>query len=194
MTEEDNSRYLDIMECTDILQTQVKEATKSGYLTRICSILKTGISSKNAASAISTFAIPTLQYSFGIIYWMKGELWSLNRNSRKIMTKLGYHHPKSDTNQLYTLMSCGGRGIVNIMDFHLQECTALANYITKNDTYPLVSIVRDAEVITKRGIISLVNDKPKQDFKKLIEENDSKIFSAMPLHGQFFENKRPYLA
>ena len=52
------------------------------------------------------------------------------------------------------------------MNYHLQECTALTSYIAENDTDPRVNIVHDVEVKTKRGIVSIENDKSKQDFKK----------------------------
>ena len=81
-----------------MLQTQVKEDIKSEYLTRMHSVLKVEISSKNAASAISTLAIPTLRYFLGIIRWKKVELRSLDHKTCKIMVKLGYHHLKSDIN------------------------------------------------------------------------------------------------
>ena len=189
MTKENNYHYLGTLECTDILQTKVKEGNKSEYFTHIRSMLKTGISSKNAVSAISIFTTSTLQYFFGIICWTKSELRGLDHQIRKIIAKLGYHHLTSNTNQLYISTSRGGRGILNVVGCHPQECTALVNYINENNTDPLVSIVSDAESRTKRGLLSLVNDKSKQDFKKLIDKNHQKIFLAIPLHGQFFREQ-----
>ena len=74
LTEEDSYRYLGILECTDIMQTAVKQTTRSEYYTRTRNILKSGISAKNVASAISTFATPVMRYTFGVIRWTKAEL------------------------------------------------------------------------------------------------------------------------
>ena len=81
LSTEDNYRYLGILECTDILQSQVKDIAKKEYFSHIRSILQSDISAKNVSSAISTFAMPILRYGFGVLRWTQAELRGIDRKS-----------------------------------------------------------------------------------------------------------------
>jgi len=117
--------------------------------------LKTGTKAKNITDAIKTYAMPILQYDFGVLRWTQNELRAMDTKTRKTLTKHGFHHPKSNTHQLY-LSRKYGRGLIGAIDCHQQECSALANYLnTAREEDPLVKIVERTECRKINGIMSL---------------------------------------
>ena len=190
LSTEDSYRYLGILEGTDILHTKVKETAKKEYLTRIRSILKADINAHNTASAISTFAMPILRYGFGVLRWTQAELKGIDRKTRKIMTKYGFHHPKSDTNRLYIPRMLGGRGVTSVTDCYQQECTGVAKYLDGNNWDPLVDIVKKSERKRVRGLMSFMTEETMKDFKdQMSKERETKLME-MPMHGQWFRQQQ----
>ena len=48
-----------------------------------------------------------------MIGWMKEELQSMNRKTRKVMTMNKELHPRSDTARIYVPIKRGGRGLIS---------------------------------------------------------------------------------
>ena len=148
-------KYLGILQCDNTLHQLVKNKATKEYLNRLRQILHSGLSAPNITTAIATFAVPVLRYTFGSIRWTRRELDSLDRRTRKILTKNGFHHPKSDVDRLYLPRQQGGRGLVNIRGCWLQENQNLAIYLhdNRNDD-PHVKLIAQAESRLKRGIMT----------------------------------------
>ena len=70
-------------------------------------------SAKNHIAALKTWALPVVTYSYGIIKWTDTALKSLDRLTKRLLTKFLCLHSKSSIIRLYRTQK-GGRGLVNI--------------------------------------------------------------------------------
>ena len=168
----------------------MKESTKKEYIKRLRSILKSDINAYNMASAITTFAMPILRYGFGILRWTQAEIRGIDRKTRKIMTKYGFHHPKSNTNRLYIPREFGGRGVISAMDCYRQECNGIAYYLSNNNHDPFVDIVKKSEAKKIRGLMSFAKNENMKVFKQRTNKEKITNFMEMPLHGQWFKQQQ----
>eukprot|EP00957_Ditylum_brightwellii_P075128 5708835-Ditylum_brightwellii.AAC.1 len=122
-------QYLGIMEEVDIHMKEVKELTKKEYASRVRTILQADMNEDHMMMAICAYAIPVLQYTFGIMKWTKRELRKLDVKTRKMLTMKGIHHPKGNVHHLYLYQNKGGRGLTKVEDTHNYECTVVAKYV-----------------------------------------------------------------
>ena len=110
---------------------------------------------------------------------------------RKILTKAGYHHPKSNTHRLYMLRKDGGRGVKSLWDTHNEECSKIATYLRKNSRgNPLTELISTMERKKPKtvSIIRFDNDKELM-VKKHAEEHLDK-YKEMKMHGQWFSGSK----
>ena len=168
----------------------MKEKNRKEYLQRVRAILKTDINAKNTTDAIKTYAMPILRYGFGVLNWTMNELRSIDTKIGKLLTKHGFHHPKSNTHRLYLSRKHGGRGLIGAMDCHQQECEALAGYLKEaRGRDPLVRIVEQTESRKINGIMKYyvgTKNKSAHDIDKPHKEN----LHAMKLHGEYFNQQK----
>ena len=104
--------------------------------------------------------MPIMRYSFGIIKWTQTELRVLDSKTRKILSKYKFHHPKSNLHCLYSSRKNGGRGLIGLVDCHRQECSSMAEYLSKSED-PLSIIARDIELTKNNSIMSYLNENKK---------------------------------
>ena len=97
LTDTESYKYLGICESSEILHEKMKMEAKKKMIKRVRAIAKAKLTAMNFARAYNSFALPVIRYGFGILKWTKTELLQLDRKMRKIMTKAGFHHPKSNT-------------------------------------------------------------------------------------------------
>ena len=116
-------KYLGIEENFDIQHKNEKEKLKKEYLRRLRLVLGTELSAKNKIQAIGSLAVPVLRYSFGIVNWHQEELQKLERETRKLLTIHGQHHPKADVDRLYVPRKQGGRGLMQLEAANAVEIT-----------------------------------------------------------------------
>ena len=57
-----------------------------------------------------------MRYPAAFIIWGKCELYAIDRTTRKLFTKYGGFHPKSDINRWYIPRKDGGRALIAIED------------------------------------------------------------------------------
>ena len=81
--------------------TKMKEKIRKEYYRSVGLIVRSELNGRNKIEAINSLAIPTVQYSFGIIDWKYSELKKLDSNTRKILTMYEMLHPKSDVDRIY---------------------------------------------------------------------------------------------
>eukprot|EP00957_Ditylum_brightwellii_P140444 10700426-Ditylum_brightwellii.AAC.1 len=84
------------MEGVDFHTNKVKELTKKEYVSRVHKILQSKMNGDYTMTAICTYTIPVLHYTFGIMKWIKGELRRLDVKTKKMLTMHGIHHPKGN--------------------------------------------------------------------------------------------------
>eukprot|EP00957_Ditylum_brightwellii_P030786 2332892-Ditylum_brightwellii.AAC.1 len=82
------------MEGVDFHMKEVKEMTIKEYISRVWKILTADMIGDYTMNAICAFALPVLQYTFGIMKWTKGELRKLGIKTCKMLMMKGIHHPK----------------------------------------------------------------------------------------------------
>jgi hypothetical protein len=80
----------------------------------------------NRLTAIGSYAVPVMRYTFGMIQWTKTELQQSDKKRRQILMANGCVHPKLSIHHLYLHRSKGGHGLTSIKDIHGHECTSLA--------------------------------------------------------------------
>ena len=112
-----------------------------------------------------------MRYGEGIIMWKKAELESMDRRTRKLMTKNKELHPRGDIVRFYVGRKKGGRGLINCETCVKTEINNLAWYI-KHVRCIIISIVRDlGAIVTGEAIApSEYKNKIKQELKKQWKE------------------------
>jgi hypothetical protein len=102
--------------------------------------LDTEFSANSKIKAIGSLALPALRYSFGIIDWHQEELQNLDRETRKLLTIHGQHHPKKEVDCLYVPRKQGGRCLIQLQEVYTVEITKLVEYLDSKED-PLLHIV-----------------------------------------------------
>eukprot|EP00957_Ditylum_brightwellii_P038454 2906669-Ditylum_brightwellii.AAC.1 len=64
-------KYLGILSSLDFHTKEVKITATREYISRVQKILQVQLSAHNTMTAICTYAVPAMRYTFGIIKWNK---------------------------------------------------------------------------------------------------------------------------
>ena len=150
----------------------MKEKVRKEYFRRIKKILRSKLISGNVATAINSNAIAVINYSAGLIKWTKGELRTIDTNTRKAMTTHRALHPQTDVDILYILRNNGGRGMISVEDCVEMETESLKKYAENSNE-------RLLKAVEGEGILG--DGKTK---KKILERRRNN-FMEKPLHSQF---------
>ena len=138
--QEGTYKYLGINEGDGIQCSKMKEKIQKEYYRRIRMVLKSELNAMNKIEAINTVAIPVVTYSFNIINWTLEDIRSLDRKTRKLLTKERMHHPKSDIDRTYLPRSTGGRSLIQIETTYNATTIGLAKYLEKSQD-PFLKLV-----------------------------------------------------
>eukprot|EP00957_Ditylum_brightwellii_P108720 8293695-Ditylum_brightwellii.AAC.1 len=79
-------KYLEILQRSDFFTQKVKDTTIKEYYSCVWKICKAQLSEHITMTAICAFAVPVMQYTFGVLKWNKGDLANKDRKMRKILT------------------------------------------------------------------------------------------------------------
>jgi hypothetical protein len=93
-----------------------------------------------------------LRYRSGIINWRQEELQKPDRQTRKLLTIHGQHHPKEDVDHLYVPRKQGGRGLMQLEEAYKIEITKLMEYVESTED-PLTQIVRTHQNSTNSAMV-----------------------------------------
>lgn len=107
-------KYLGMLQSNRIEHAQIKEDLTRKFEMKLNSLLKTKLNASNLTKAINSYAIPTLEYSFGIIKWTTTELENINRLIRTRMNKFRMHHLRASTERVTMPRNQGGRGLKDL--------------------------------------------------------------------------------
>ena len=133
LNDNEQYKYLGILEKDDLYHQKVKSNVQTEYKRRLKLILKSKLTGKNKISAINTYAVPVIRYTAGIVNWTKEELHHLDTKTRKQLTMHHGFHPRDDVDRLYLPRTEGGRGLKAIEDTVKEEEIALKEYVSRND-------------------------------------------------------------
>ena len=116
-------------------------------------VLKSKLSRKNKITAINAWTVAVFRYGAGILQWKESELKDVDRKSRKIMTRYGVLHPKSDVDRLYIKRKDGGRGLISVERCVREQENSLGFYVA-NSEENLIRGVAAAETINIENIVT----------------------------------------
>ena len=74
LNENEEYKYLSIMQADQIKQTEMKEKVGNECKRRVRKLLETKLNGQNVINAINTWAIPLLRYSAAFLGWTKEEI------------------------------------------------------------------------------------------------------------------------
>ena len=100
LDENEEYKYLGILQADQIKQKEMKERVGNEYKRRVRKLLETKLNGQNVINAINTWAISLLRYSAAFLGWAKEEVQHLDRKTRKLLTMHG------DCIQKVTLTDC----------------------------------------------------------------------------------------
>lgn len=178
---DDQYKYLGILQTSVQSTNKVKDSIRSKYTQRLRTILNSGLNSRNKIRAINTWCIPIIGYSFGCVPWSITEIQALDRKTRTIATEHRIHHPNSSMERFYLPRKCGGRGLVNLESQMITQINNLKRYFyEKSSNSPLHKAISESD--RKFSPLDLRNNKINHipTNKERIENWGGKI-----LHGKY---------
>ena len=116
LEENENYKYLGILEADTIKQVQMEDTIRKEYLRRTRKLLETKLSSRNIIKGINTWAVPRVRYSGPFLKWTRDELKQMDQRTRKLMTMHKPLHRRDDVDRLYVSRKEGRRGFASIED------------------------------------------------------------------------------
>jgi hypothetical protein len=142
---EDIYKYLGHMQTKLIKHARMKQQLGHEYLQCTKSILKTKLNGKNTIKAISTYQIPVLTFSFGIVKWTPLDLENLQIRTTALLTRYRIHRPRAAKDRLTLPRHIGGRGMTYITRLHDKQLKLLQTYfLNKQTSSPLHPAVVEA--------------------------------------------------
>ncbi|XP_044754063.1 uncharacterized protein LOC123313273 [Coccinella septempunctata] len=177
---DESYKYLGIQQGLEIRNTEAKTTFRNKFMERLKMILKSKLNAKSTFTAISTWAIPCLSYSFGIIKWSVTDLRTIDTQIRVSLTKYGMHHPHASVSRLYVPRQDGGRGLQNIESTHHRVVREMREYFRSKNSPFFKAISDEDNNITALNLAS--SNHPIEP--KSIEEL-SEIWHGKALHGRY---------
>ena len=89
-------------------------------------------------NGINAWAVSVLRYSAGIVDWTVGELVTMDRRTRKILSMNGCMHTRSNVARLYLPGKEGGRGLISIEECVNKESKSFISERPQNGCYKLL--------------------------------------------------------
>jgi len=125
-------RYLGVNERQTTDKT-MKTSLKKEYFARVKMILKSELNSKNAISAINSFAVPSLAYGFPVLDWTISDLEIIDRETRKMLQTYHLMHSQSDVTRIYLPRREGGRGLINVTSHYKNAIINFSAYLVSSE-------------------------------------------------------------
>ena len=178
----DTYKYLGISQNANIDHTSLKKEFTHKYKKRVTKLMNTKLSGGNIITAINTWAVPVLTYSFGILKWSDTDLNGLDRVTRTILNKFRYLHPNSSVSRLYLPRKDGGRGLINIWDLcRGQEARMRSHLVASGDrliqearevdeNYTPLNLSKENHQVPTREVEPIINKALHGKFPRLLEE------------------------
>ena len=170
--EEDDYKYLGIMQLDKILNTKMKGKITSEYVKRVKKLCRSKLNGGNLISGINTWAVSVLRYSAGIVDWTVEELVSMDRRTRKSLAMTGCMHTRSNVARLYLPRKEGGRGLISIEEFVVEESKSLHGYLGETIEWMLQAAL-NGKVLDKEENL--------QDYKKRRQEETNRDWKEKAL-------------
>lgn len=174
-------KYLGILQTHKIEHKEIKAILNKEFEKRLHNLLKSKLNSRNLTTAINSYAISALQYSFGIVKWTQTDLEAINRKIRTELTKYRKHHPKASVERVNLPREKGGRGIRDVVEACTQQIIGLRKFFRHQNNKLHQAIVRTDTGYTPLNL-SVENYKP---FDTKTDEDKILNWRSKELHGRF---------
>ncbi|XP_060525288.1 uncharacterized protein LOC132701424 [Cylas formicarius] len=115
-------KYLGLAQARGIDSKSVKTLLTERFKERVKHILKTRLVGRNMATAINSYAVPAVTYSFGIVDWTP---------TRTTLTKFCAHHPRAGRERVHLPRNIGGRGFSDLRICHKTQVERQQKYFHK---------------------------------------------------------------
>lgn len=184
MEAEDTYKYLGFEQNRGINSKKIKQDLMTETKRRITKILKTKLCGQNMVTAVNTYALPVLMYSFGVINWTITDLVNINRQIRVMFTKHRAHHPRSSVERFHLPRKMGGRGVIDMINICMEQIQNLREFFTdRARTSNIHKII--GEIDDKITPLNLKNRN--HDVTPNITSNNAKIenWKGKELHGRY---------
>ena len=116
LSENENYKYLGILEADTIKQEEMKDKIQNEYLRRTRKLLETKLSSRKLIKGINTWALLLVRYSGPFLKWTRDELRQMDQRTRKLMTMHKALHTRDDVDRQYVPRKAEGREFASIKD------------------------------------------------------------------------------
>ena len=103
------------------------------YIRRLRKVLKSKLNGGNLVRGVNAWAVSLLRYSAAFVTRRKSELQPIDRKTRKLFTKYGALHTKSDVDRLYIPRKEGRGGLICIEDYVELAIRGLEVYVHGSD-------------------------------------------------------------
>ncbi|XP_044749731.1 uncharacterized protein LOC123310331 [Coccinella septempunctata] len=173
-------KYLGIQQGLEIRNSEVKIIFKEKFINRLKKILQSKLNSKAMFTSISTWVVPCLAYSFGIIKWSTTDLKALDTQVRGLLTRYGIHQPNASVNRLYIPRKDGGRGLQNIETTHYNTVKEMREYFKSKDSPFFKALSAEDNNITTLNLSSNSDPPAPPTIQEL-----SEVWQGRALHGRF---------
>ena len=162
LNQEQIYKYLGIDESDGIQHSKMKDKVREEYPRRVRLILRTELNRRKKIEAVSSLAVPVVQYSFGITDWKISELKQIDTKTRKLLNMHKMLHPEANVERLYIPRKDGGRGLIEVETAFKISTIGLDHYLKNEDgRYPKQVLEHD-----------------RSKAKNLITKNESKFKST----------------
>ncbi|XP_066968151.1 uncharacterized protein [Macrobrachium rosenbergii] len=131
--------------------------------------------------AMSTWAVPVIRYSAGVVEWMKAELHSIDQKTRKHKTVHKALHPRANTDRLYITRKEEGRGLLSTEDCVNIESRALGQYLKISEDKGLRSAWEE-------GLIKV--DEDPEIYRDRRTKNRTEEWHNKPIHRQYMRQTK----
>ena len=150
------------------------------YIKRIIKVLKSKLNGGNLVHGVNAWAVSLLRYSAAFVSWRKSELEAIDRKTRKLLSRYGALHPKSDVDKLSIPRKEGGRGSISIEDFAELAIRSLEVYVHGIDER-LIQAARGDKVNGLEAVSLLKSSKN----EKRLQDWEEKV-----LHDQYLRQTK----
>ena len=163
LNEEDEYKYLGILEYDIVKVQEMKDKFRNEYFGRAKLILKSKLNERNKIMALNTWFVYIMNCDAGIHKWNKNKLQEINRNTRKCIIMIKELYPRSNVARLHVSSKNGGRGLIGYGNSVNSEENGLGRY-AKNKIEPLLVASKTSRIVTHEETVD-----PKE-FKKTKKE------------------------
>ena len=101
LQEGESCKYLGILEADKFLEEKMKLNVSKKYIRRLRKVLKSKLNGGNLVRGVNSWAVSLVRYSAAFVSWRKSKLQVIDRKTRKLFTRYGALHLKSDVDRLY---------------------------------------------------------------------------------------------